>query len=165
MAEPKAADARTDEAPATTAGSSDPAETGPSPGMASKLDPALRVPLRLRRAPSYRVQKKAKKIRVAEAVETGVEGLLTFLQRLFSTTLRVATRPRRGIRELLADRRRERPRFVLPLTYLAVGIFLLSLLGQTAGPNPLDWIWFAEEIGLKVTDALRKEFSLASVVD
>ena len=111
-----------------------------------------------------KVEAKAKKIRVAEAVETGVEGLLRFLQRYVSTAMLVAFWPRRGLRTLLADRRRELPRHVLPLTFLAIGVFLLSLLGQTAGVLVFDWIWFADDIGQKVTEALRKEVSLASVV-
>lgn len=107
---------------------------------------------------------KAKKIRVAEAVESGVEGLLRFLQRLALTALRVLFRPREGLRAFLADRRSEPPSYVLPLTFLAIGVFLLSLLGQTAGVFVLDWIWFTDDIAQKITEALRKEVSLASVV-
>jgi hypothetical protein len=107
---------------------------------------------------------KARKARVAEAVESGVEGAMRFLQRFAATALRVNFWPRQGIRRLLADRRRDVPTYVLPLTFLAIGIFLLSLLGQTAGVLVLDWIWFADDIGQKVTEALRKEVSLASVV-
>lgn len=107
---------------------------------------------------------KAKKIRVAEAVESGVEGLLRFLQRLALTALRVLFRPRAGLRAFLADRRNEPPNYVLPLTFLAIGVFLLSLLGQTAGVFVLDWIWFTDDIAQKITEALRKEVSLASVV-
>lgn len=107
---------------------------------------------------------KAKKIRVAEAVESGVEGLLRFLQRYVNTASQILFMPQRSVRLLLADRRRESPLYVLPLTFLAIGVFLLSLLGQTAGVVVFDWIWFSEEIGKNVTETLRKEFSLASVV-
>lgn len=115
-------------------------------------------------ANSPKSEVKAKKIRVAEAVETGVEGLLRFLQRYMATALLVAFRPHLALRRLLADRRRDLPNHVLPLTFLAIGVFLLSLLGQTAGVLVVDWIWFADDIGQKVTEALRKEVSLASVV-
>ena len=107
---------------------------------------------------------KARKARLSEAVESGVEGLLRFFVRFLSTARQVVLSPRTGILPLLRDRRQERPRFVLPFTFLAICTFLLSLLGQTAGVNIIDWVWFADEIGQKVTESLRKEFSLTSVV-
>lgn len=40
----------------------------------------------------------------------------------------------------------------------------MSLLAQTAGASVIDWIWFTDEVGRNVTEALRREVSLASVV-
>lgn len=105
---------------------------------------------------------KAKKIRVAEAVESGVEGLLRFLQRLALTALRVLFRPRAGLRAFLADRRNEPPNYVLPLTFLAIGVFLLSLLGQTAGVFVLDWIWFTDDIAQKIVSPRRSPLDQVS---
>lgn len=101
--------------------------------------------------------------RVAEAVESGVEGLLLFLVRYFWTGASVIARPRRSLRRLLADRHAARPAYVLPLTYLSVGLFLLSLLGQTAGLLIFDWIWFIDDLAGKVTETLSKEISLVKV--
>ncbi|MBL8279066.1 MAG: hypothetical protein JNL93_20390 [Pelomonas sp.] len=106
---------------------------------------------------------KKPRIRVAEAVESGVEGLLVFLVRYFRTGWLVVTRPRHGWRRILADRHTPKPAFVLPLTYLSIGLFLLSLMGQVAGLSVLDWIWFVDDLANKVTDALSKEVSLVKV--
>lgn len=106
---------------------------------------------------------KKPRIRVAEAVESGVEGFLLFLVRFARTGLVILTSPRKALRRMLADRHASKPSYVLPLTYLAIGLFLLSLLGQTAGTNLFDWIWFADDIAEKVTDALMKEVSLIKV--
>jgi hypothetical protein len=106
---------------------------------------------------------KKPRIRVAEAVETGVEGFLLFLVRYFRTGFSVLTAPRRTARRLLADRHAPKPVFVLPLTYLSIGLFLLSLMGQVAGTSILDWIWFVDDLAGKVTEALSKEVSLVKV--
>lgn len=106
---------------------------------------------------------KKPRIRIAEAVESGVEGLLLFLVRYFRTGTNVIFAPRRGWRRLLSDRHAARPSFVLPLTYLSIGLFLLSLLGQIAGTLVFDWIWFIDEIAERVTEALTKEISLIKV--
>jgi hypothetical protein len=106
---------------------------------------------------------KKPRIRVAEAVETGVEGTLLFLVRYFRTGFNVLTAPRRTGRLLLADRHAAKPVYVLPLTYLSIGLFLLSLMGQVAGTSILDWIWFIDDLAGKVTEALSKEISLVKV--
>ncbi|MBA4211635.1 MAG: hypothetical protein C0449_00990 [Polaromonas sp.] len=106
---------------------------------------------------------KKPRIRVAEAVETGVEGILLFLVRYFRTGFSVLTAPRRTARRLLADRHAPKPMYVLPLTYLSIGLFLLSLIGQVAGTSILDWIWFVDDLAVKVTEALSKEVSLVKV--
>jgi hypothetical protein len=106
---------------------------------------------------------KKPRIRVAEALESSVEGLLHFLSRYFRTGIRVITSPRRRISDLLADRHAARVRFVLPMTYLSIGLFLLSLLGQVAGTQIYDWIWFSDDLAEKVTDTLSKEISLLKV--
>ncbi|WP_394788052.1 hypothetical protein [Rhodoferax sp.] len=106
---------------------------------------------------------KKPRIRVAEAVETGVEGTLLFLVRYFQTGFGILTAPRRTARRLLADRHSPKPAYVLPLTYLSIGLFLLSLMGQIAGTSIFDWIWFVDDLAGKVTDALSKEVSLVKV--
>lgn len=103
------------------------------------------------------------RIRVAEALESSVEGLLHFLSRYFRTGIRVIASPRRRISDLLSDRHAARVRFVLPMTYLSIGLFLLSLLGQVAGTQIYDWIWFSDDLAEKVTDTLSKEISLLKV--
>jgi hypothetical protein len=106
---------------------------------------------------------KKPRIRVAEAVESGVEGLLLFLVRYFRTGLNVLLAPRRTSQRLLADRHAPKPMYVLPLTYLSIGLFLLSLMGQVAGTSILDWIWFIDDLAGKVTEALSKDVSLVKV--
>jgi len=106
---------------------------------------------------------KKPRIRIAEAVESGVEGLLLFLVRYFRTGLSVLVAPRRTSRRLLADRHAPKPTYVLPLTYLSIGLFLLSLMGQVAGTSILDWIWFVDDLAGKVTETLSKEVSLVKV--
>jgi hypothetical protein len=106
---------------------------------------------------------KPPRIRVAEAVEAGVEGLLLFLVRYIRTSVQVVFAPRATARPLLGDRHALKPAYVLPLTYLSIGLFLLSLLGQVAGNLFFDWIWFIDDIASKVTDALSKEVSLIKV--
>jgi hypothetical protein len=105
-----------------------------------------------------------RKLRISEAVETGVEGLLRFFTRYLRTVANVILQPRSAVRKLIADRRTDPPKYLLPFTFLAIGVFLLSLLGQVAGANIVDWIWFSDEIGQKVTERLRQEFSLVAVV-
>jgi len=106
---------------------------------------------------------KKPQIRVAEAVESGVEGILLFMVRYVRTGFNVLTAPHRSVRRLMADRRAVRPTYVLPLTYLSIGLFLLSLMGQVAGTSILDWIWFVDDLAGEVTDALSKEVSLLKV--
>lgn len=106
---------------------------------------------------------KKPRIRVAEAVESGVEGLLLFLVRYFQTGFGVLLTPRRTSRKLLTDRHAPKPGYVLPFTYLSVGLFLLSLMGQVAGISIVDWIWYDDDLANKVTDALSKEVSLVKV--
>lgn len=103
------------------------------------------------------------RIRVAEAVESGVEGILLFVVRYFRTGTSLLTSPRRAARRLLRDRHAAKPTYVLPLTYLSIGLFLLSLLSQVAGLSILDWVWYVDDIATKVTGALGKEISLVKV--
>jgi hypothetical protein len=103
------------------------------------------------------------RIRVAEAVEAGVEGILLFVVRYFRTCTSLMTSPRSMARQLLRDRHAAKPAYVLPLTYLSIGLFLLSLLSQVAGLSIFDWIWFVDDIAAKVTEALGKEISLVKV--
>lgn len=100
--------------------------------------------------------------RVAEAVERGVEGLYDFLLRLMNTFWIVSWR-RQACRALIEDRHSERAHYVLPFTYAAVGIFLVSLVAGVAGTRILDWIWFYEEISQSVVERLREGVSLVAI--
>ena len=100
--------------------------------------------------------------RVAEAVEKGVEGVYDFLFRLFNTLWLVSTTSR-GARPLIEDRHSERARYVLPFTYAAVGIFLVSLVAGVAGYKILDWIWFDQEIPETIVANLREGVSLFAI--
>jgi len=108
-------------------------------------------------------QAKKVRIRVAEALESGVEGILLFVVRYFRTSAFLIFSPRRMARRLLADRHASKPSYVLPLTYLSIGLFLLSLLSQVAGISIFDWMWYMDELAARVTDALSKEISLVKV--
>lgn len=104
-----------------------------------------------------------KPLRLAEVVEKGVEGVFEFLARYLRTVAVVVWIRRDGVFMLLRDRRRSKPLYVMPLTYAAIGMFLLSLITQSAGTNPLDWIWSYEEISKTVFEKLTKEVSLIAI--
>jgi hypothetical protein len=95
-------------------------------------------------------------VRLAEIVEKGVEGLFEFLARYLRTIAVVVWVRRNGIHALLRDRRRAPPLYVMPLTYAAIGMFLLSLVTRAAGTNPIDWVWSYEEISKNVFERLTK---------
>lgn len=102
-------------------------------------------------------------LRLSEVVEKGVEGVFEFLVRYFRTVVLVLHIKRDVILDLLGDRRRPKARYVMPLTYAAVGMFLLSVVTQAAGTNPLNWIWFYDEISKNVFENLTKEVSLTAI--
>jgi hypothetical protein len=104
-----------------------------------------------------------KPLRIAEIVEKGVEGLFEFRARYLRTIGVVVWVRRDGIFPLLRHRRRSRPRYVMLLTYAAIGMFLLSLITQAAGTNPLHWIWLYDEISKNVFEKLTKEVSLIAI--
>lgn len=103
-----------------------------------------------------------RKRRVAEAVEKGVEGVYDFLFRLVRTFWLVSWH-RNACQMLVQDRHSDHARYVLPFTYAAVGIFLVSLVAEVAGHQILDWIWFDQEIPQRIVERLREGVSLVAI--
>ena len=102
-------------------------------------------------------------IRVSEALEKGVEGLLDFLARLLNTMWMMSSQPRSAFKLLMLDRHAAKPRFIMPFTYAAIGMFLLSVVTKAADANILNWMWMGKEIGHNIGQRLTTEISMVSV--
>lgn len=109
------------------------------------------------------MENKSKVKRVSETVESGVEGLFEFLFRYFRTIYLCSIYPKNAIRILLVDRKLSSPKYVLPLTYSAIGMFLLSIVTGVAGTSLINWIWFEEEIWKNIAAKMSQEVSMLAI--